>query len=153
MPKFRYSFKTYDPVLHIRASLREVDISPKAAREICAAIRGLTIPQAKDLLERVIEKKAPIPYRRYKKEVAHRGSNSGFAAGRYPTKAARKVLEAVMSLEANSDFKGLDSGRVRIIHSAAHRGLKVKGFMPRAFGRSSPSFNTLTHVELVGQQM
>lgn len=153
MPVFRYSFKGYDPVLHIRASLREVDISPKAAREVCAAIRGLTIPRAKDLLEQVIEQKTPIPYARYKKEVAHKHSNSGHAAGKYPAKTAKRLLQAVMSLEANSDFKGLDSERVRIIHSAAHRGLKVKGYTPRAFGRSSPSFNTLTHVELVGQEM
>jgi large subunit ribosomal protein L22 len=153
MPLFRYSFKGYDPVLHIKASLREVDISPKAAREVCAAIRGLTIPKAKDLLEQVIEKKTPIPYARYKKEVSHKHSNRGHAAGRYPAKTAKRLLQAVMSLEANSDFKGLDSERVKIIHSAAHRGLRVKAYTPRAFGRSSPSFNTLTHVELVGQEM
>jgi ribosomal protein L22 len=32
---------------------------------------------------------------------------------------------------------------------AAQRGRKIKGFTPRAHGRSSPSYQTLTHVELV----
>ena len=153
MPLFRYSFKNYDPVLHIRASLREVDISPKAAREVCEAVKGLTLPKARELLEDVVEKRRPIPFRRYNKEVAHRPTMDGFHAGRYPVKTAEKMLELVEALEANSDFKGLDSEKVKIVHAVAHRGMKVRGYTPRAQGRSSPSFNTLTHVEFVGREI
>jgi len=37
------------------------------------------------------------------------------------------------------------------VHAAANRGRVVKSYVPRAFGRSSPSFNTLTHIEIVGR--
>ena len=153
MPEFGYSFAEYDPAIHVRASRREADVSPKAAREVCRAIKGMTIPEARRFLEDVIDKKKPVAYRRYKRETPHRRGLVGFHAGGYPVKAAKEVLKTLDNLEANADFKGLDTERIRIIHAAAQRGFKVKSYMPRAFGRSSPSFNTLTHIELVGKEV
>ena len=40
MPKFGYSFKEYDPVVHARAAGREINMSPKASREVCNTIKG-----------------------------------------------------------------------------------------------------------------
>ncbi len=104
---------------------------------------------AKKYLEDVISKKRAIPYRRYKKETPHRGQENKFYAGRYPVKAANKILGLLEELEANAEYKGLNTEKLKITHAAAHRGRKIKKYIPRAFGRSSPYFDTLTHVELV----
>ncbi len=111
------------------------------------------IPRAKEYLEDVIEKKQPVPYRRYKKKVGHRGSLIGFHAGRYPIKAAEKIFEILENLENNGDFKGMDTEHMKIIHAAVMRGRQVKSYKPRAFGRSSASHNTLVHIELAAVEV
>ena len=153
MPRWRYSVELEDEAKCVKASGRELDISPKHAREICRAIKNLTIEEAKRLLNDLIEKKRAIPFKRYYKGVGHRRELEGWPAGRYPVKAAQVILRVVENLEANAEFKGLDIERLRIIHAAAHRGRKVRKYVPRAFGRSTPSFDTLTHVELIAREM
>jgi large subunit ribosomal protein L22 len=152
LPLFRYSFRSYDPLLHVRASGREVDVSPKNTREVCKAIKGMLLKDAKDYLEGVKEKKLAVPYRRYKRGGAHRSEITGFFAGAYPIKSAARVLDVLNNLEANAEFKGRDIDRLKIIHAAAQRGRVIKGYTPRAQGRSSPSFNTLVHIEVVATE-
>jgi len=152
LPEFGYSYTEYNPTIQVRASLREVDVSPKAAREVCAAIKGLSLDKAKALLEDVIDLKRPIPFRRYKKKVPHRRGLVGFYAGRYPVKAAKMILKLLENLEANAEFKGLDVSRIEIVHAAAYSGRKIKKYFPRAFGRSTPNFKVLVHIEVVGEE-
>jgi len=143
----------YDPLTQVRASGREVDISPKAAREICAVIKGMSIAKAKKFLEDVMDKKQAVPFKRYKKEVSHKSSQFKFYAGGYPVKAIKEILKVIKNLEANAEFKGLDTEKMIIIHAASMKGMKVKRYVPRAFGRSSPSFDTLVHIEIVGKEV
>lgn len=152
MPKFGYSYIGYNPTLQVRASLREADVSPKAAREVCEAVKGLKLERARSLLEDVIALKQAIPFRRYKKKVSHKDQVEKFYAGRYPVKAAKLMLKLLDNLEANADFKGLDITRIKIVHAAAYPGRKVKKYFPRAFGRSSPDFKTLVHIEIIGEE-
>jgi large subunit ribosomal protein L22 len=152
LPHFRYSFERYDPLLHIRASGREVNVSAKAAREVCVAVKGRLVKDAKEYLERVQAKELSVPFRRYKRGGAHRSETPGFHAGAYPVKAAKEVLNVLNNLEANAEFKGLDLDRLKIIHASAQRGRLTKGYTPRAQGRSSPAFNTLVHIEMVGTE-
>ncbi len=153
MPEFGYSFKDYDPLVHVRASRREVDVSPKAATEVCSFIKGKTLLEAKRLLEEVIAKRRLVPFRKYKKDLGHKSGLDKFYAGRYPVKAAKEVLAALENLEANSEFKGFNTDRLLIIHAAAHRGRRIIAYTPRAHGRSTPSFNTLAHIEVVGKEV
>lgn len=141
-----------DPDKTVKCAGRELKISPKAAVEICRTIRGMKISEAKTLLENVAKKKRPIAYRRYKKEVSHKSLPERWYAGKYPVKAANRILKLLGELEANAEYKGLDLENLRITHAASHRGRKIRGYVPRAFGRASPSFDTLTHVELVGYE-
>jgi large subunit ribosomal protein L22 len=152
LPLFRYTFHSYDPLLHIRASGREVDVSPKTAREVCKAIKGMFLNDAKEYLQSVKEKEVPVAFRRFKKGSGHRSEINGFHAGAYPIKAATKVLEVLSNLEANAEFKGRDLDRMKIIHASAARGRVIRAYTPRAQGRSSPSFNTLVHIELVATE-
>lgn len=112
----------------------------------------MRLEEAKKLLEAVTEKKRAIAFRRYKKEVPHRSQEQPFYAGRYPVKAAGRILKLLEELEANAEYKGLDIDRLRIIHAASQRGMKIRKFIPRAFGRATPYYNILTHVELVGYE-
>jgi large subunit ribosomal protein L22 len=153
LPQYGYSFEGYDPAVHVRASGREVNISPKAAREICVTLKGMTIPKAIDLLELVQKKKAAIAFRRHKLKVGHRSELSGFPTGSYPVKAAGVFVRVLENLRSNSEFRGLDPDRVEIIHAAAQAGRIIKDYTPRAFGRSSPNYHQLVHIELVGKEV
>lgn len=153
MPKFGYSFQVGDPLLYIRASAREVNISPKHAREICKTIKGMNIADARKLLEEVIKKKIAISFARYHEQVSHKSSTPGYVAGRYPVKAAEVFLKLLDNLENNASFKGMNVDKVAVVHANAYRGLVVKDFVPRAMGRSSPNFHVLVHIELVGREM
>lgn len=154
MPQFGYSFQKFDKTKHVRSSARDADISHKHAREVCSAIRNMNISKAKEYLEGVVALKQPVPFRRYKNEVAHRSQlkDQGAPAGRYPTKAAKTFLRLLDNLEANAEYKGMDLDRLSIIHASAYPGIKIKMFTPRAHGSGSPKYNTLTHVEVVGME-
>lgn len=153
MPKWGYSITELDPDRTVKASGRELRVSPKHAREVCKTIKGMKLDQAKEYLRQVILKKKPVPFRRYKKNVGHRHGIEKASAGRYPVKAAQKILKVLESAEVNAEYKGLDVERLRIIHASAYPGMKIKRYIERAFGRSSPRFETLCHVELVLEEI
>ncbi len=153
MPKWGYSITELDPERTVKASGREVRVSHKAAREVCNSINGMMLNEAKEYLQQVIQKKKPVPFRRFKKKVGHRHGLEKAFAGRYPVKAAQQVLKVLEGAEANADFKGLDPENLRIIHASAYPGLKFKRQIPRAFGRSTPKVKTLSHIEIALEQI
>jgi large subunit ribosomal protein L22 len=153
MPHFAYAFQNYDRTKHVRAAIREKDISHKHSREIAVSIRGMSIDKAREFLENVIAGKEAVPYRRYNMEVAHRSNiRDGFFAGRFPRKASGEFLKLLDNLESNAEYKGMDLDRLRIVSAVVHKGTKLERFQPRAMGRSSPKYDTLVHVELVAQE-
>jgi large subunit ribosomal protein L22 len=152
MPQWGYSIKEIEPERTVRCSGRELRISPKAATEICRSIRGMKVSEAKRFLESVIAGTRSVAYKRYKKEVPHKSLEERWHAGRFPVAAASRILALLEQLESNAEYKGLDLDKLRIIHAASQRGMKIRKFIPRAMGRSTPYFNVLTHVELVGYE-
>lgn len=152
MPKWGYSSLRVDEEGSAKASGRDLRISPKAAREICRAIRDMRLEEARQFLQDVMAKKRPVPYRRYNKEVSHKRGIQGWYAGKYPVKAAGELLKILGSLEANAEVKGLDMERLKITHAAAQRGRFMKRYIPRAFGKSSPRFDMLCHVEFAVEE-
>ena len=153
MPSWKYSIQGLDPDRTAIASGRDLRVSHKAAREICHYVRGMRLERAKNVLQEVAELKRPVPDRRHKKKVAHRKGVEGFDAGRFPKKAAEAILKILDQVEANAEFKGLYSDRLKIIHIASHKGRVIRNYIPRAFGRSSPYFNYLTHVEVAVEEI
>jgi large subunit ribosomal protein L22 len=151
VPKWGYSIikEELDPEKTAKASGREIRVSHKSAREVCRTIKGMMLTNAKEYLRDVIDKKKAVPFRRYKKKAGHRHGLEKSYAGRYPIKAAKKVLNVIEGAEANAENKGLDVDRLRIFHAAAYQGTKIKRSTPRAHGRSSPKYDTLTHIEIV----
>ena len=151
MPKWGYSIinELLDPEKTAKASGRELKVSHKAAREICKAIKGMMLNDAKQYLRDVAAKKKAVPYTRYNKKLPHRHGLVKTFAGRYPIKASQQILDVLASAQSNAENKGLDVDRLRIIHAAAYQGIKQKRYLRRAQGRSSPKFDTTTHVEIV----
>ena len=142
-----YSFP-YDPETHVAARGRELDISPKHAREICRALRGMELDRAKAYLARVTRLAQAVPFRRHDGKVGHR-RGSGFGAGRYPRKAAGAILKLLEHAGHNAEALGKESDNLRILHIATSRGPVTKGWYPRARGRSSPKLHMSANVEVI----
>ena len=152
MGKFDYAFQNYDSTRHVRAALREKQISHKHAREIAVKIKGMSIEKARDFLTAVVNKERAVPFKRYKEQVGHR-SDPGVMSGRYPEKSAGEFIKLLDNLESNAEYKGMDLDRLRIVNATVHKGVLIKRFIPRAMGRATPKNNVLTHVELVAQEI
>ena len=86
-------------------------ISTKHSIEISRTLRYKTTAFAKAFLEDVIAMDRPVPFRTFNKDMGHK---KGMTAGRYPEKAAREFLKLVNSVEANAQFKGLNTAQLKI---------------------------------------
>ena len=155
MPNWGYTFKDRLVNLdrdHIAiASGRDMRCSPKKTREVTNAIKGMRLADAKKFLEDVILMKRAVPFMRHKKKVGHRGGLDQFkwGIGRFPEKSAKLVYDVLLNAESNAEFKTLDIEKVKILHAATLRGRRMKRYIERAHGRSTPYFKTLTHVEII----
>ena len=132
------------------ARAKEVDISLKDAVNVAHYLRGMPLERAKDTLEKVIAKKAPVPYFRYLDSVSHR---KGMGPGRYPVRAAKAFLDLLENAEANAEFKSLDTDALVIKHISASKGRVIKKFTPKAYGRAGAFFRDLINVDIVVQEV
>jgi len=149
---FNYAFQNYDSTRHVRASMREKQISHKHAREIAVKIKGLSLEKARDYLQSVVRLQRAVPFKRYKNQVGHK-SDPKVMSGRYPVKSAIEFIKLLDNLESNAEYKGMDLDRLKIINATVHKGVIIKRFIPRAMGRATPKNNVLTHVELVAKEL
>ena len=151
MARVGYAYEPEDDTKAAKAMGYEFPISFKHAVEICAALKGKKIDEAVRYLEEVIELKRPVPFKKHDKKVPHKRGLEKWYAGRYPQKAAKHILKVIKNLEANADYKGIEKERLIITHAQAKKGRVLKRYMPRAFGRATPKFRTLTTVEFVAE--
>ncbi|WP_069807581.1 50S ribosomal protein L22 [Vulcanisaeta thermophila] len=132
----------------------EYRISWKKAVEVARFIRGFTIKQAEDYLNKVIKGELPVPIRRFTKKQAHHTTPwEGWPVAKWPVKVAKAYLEVLKNLENNATYRGLNVDNVVIVHAAVHKGRKIRNYMPRAFGRSTPWFQDTVSIELVGVEL
>lgn len=132
-----------------RAMAKSLKISPKHCVEICSALRGMKVSNAKDYLNDVIGMNKPVPFKRHNKKVGHRKNLKGWPSGRYPVKAATQILRVLENAEANAEYKGLDNEKLVIEHISSHRSIVIPGIIPRAFGRVTPFNTPTTHIQIV----
>lgn len=116
-------------------------ISRKISVEVCRLIRNKTTEEAKKILERVIEKKQAVPYRRYTGNIPHKSGK--IAGGRYPQKTSKTILGLIKSAESNAKDKGMSSKLV-ISEISAH-----KGETQSRYGRKMGQQAKRTHVLIV----
>jgi large subunit ribosomal protein L22 len=122
-----------------RASAQNLSVSTKHCVEICRYLRYKSTSQAKKILEEVIKLKKAIPFKRYNRDVGHK---PGMAAGRFPRKAAAEVLKLIKSVEANAQFKGLNTSSLKITKILAN-----KAAIPLTGGRQRTGTKR-THLEI-----
>ena len=145
----RLNYSLTPAVRSSRAMGMELHISPKHAREICRTLRGMRANLARAYLEDVIALKRAIPFKRYRRNVAHRHGLVGWDAGRFPEKAAKAVLIVLDNALANAEYKGMESEKMRIFHAGTKKGRTIRGWMPRAMGRATPKNTETVSVEMV----
>lgn len=97
----------------------DLDISTKFAVEISQHLRYRQLSKAKKILLEVISQKKAIPFRRYNRDLGHK---PGQGSARYPIKASKVILKLLEQLEANSEFKGLDTNNLVISKMVANVG-------------------------------
>lgn len=98
--------KTSNPQQNATAKATNLAISTKHAVEISRHLRYKSVAYAKQFLSEVAALQTPVPFLRFNRDVGHK---AGIAAGRFPQKAAREVLDLVNSVEANARYRGLGS--------------------------------------------
>jgi large subunit ribosomal protein L22 len=136
--------KNYDKENMARALGKSLPISFKQAIEICNFIRNRNIGYARDVLSRVIEHKQAIPFRRFNDNIGHKKS---IMAGRYPKRASMEILNLINSVEANAQFKGLNTANLVITHITANKASKAMHF-----GRKRSRLSKRTNVEVIVQE-
>jgi len=107
----------------------------------------MKLATAKEYLQAVVDKKKSVPFKRYRKKLAHRRGAGG--SGQFPIKTAKAILKVLENAEANATYKGLDAEKLKVVHANAHKGIKIPGFLPRAFARATPFNKPLANVEII----
>jgi len=139
-----YSAKGYDKENMARVIGKSLPISFKLSIEICNFIRNKNVNYAKDTLSKVANGSEAIPLRRFNKDVGHKKK---MAAGRYPKKASIEILNLINNVEANAQFKGLNTANLIITHINANKASNVMHF-----GRKRSRRAKRTNVEIVVQE-
>ena len=134
-----------------RAIGKDLHVSYKNSIQVCHAVRGMTMEDAKNFLEDVIAKKTPVPYRTHKRHIHHK-KGPGFGPGKYPVNAAKAILDLVNVAENNAEYKGLDPDNMFIAHISAYRGRVFEGWQPRARGRTTAWNTVTTNIEIIIQE-
>ncbi|MDD5749220.1 MAG: 50S ribosomal protein L22 [Patescibacteria group bacterium] len=107
-------------MIESRAKLKHVRISPKKARLVADAIRGLDVVDALDRLPIIFKKSSPIIEKLLKSAVANM-----------------------------TDKYELGAQDLKIKSILVNKGKDLKRFSPAAFGRAHPYYKHASHIEIV----
>jgi len=127
-----------------RAVGLSLPISLKQSVMVCNAIRSKPVGFVKVFLADVMQKKKPVAFTRFNRDMGHK---AGIAGGRFPVTAAKHVLALVNSAESNAQVKGLSSGDLVVMHASAQKGPGTW-----RFGRQRRRKAKRAHIEIVLQE-
>ena len=119
-------------------------ISFKQSVEICSFIRNKSVNDAKKILNGVLTKKSIIPFKRFNSDMGHK---SKIGPGRYPIKASGEIVKLLESIEANAQFKGLNTSDLMIINISVNKAQKTWHY-----GRKRRRKAKRTNIELVVEE-
>jgi large subunit ribosomal protein L22 len=138
-----------DPETTAKAMLRDRPISIKHSKAIARAIKGMTVSEAEEYLQQVIDGERSVPFKQHNTGVGHRSDIDGWDAGRYPEKASEDFLKLLENGRNNANEQGFDGPSMTIMHVAAHKVGEQPGRKPRAMGRADPWNTPQCDVELI----
>ncbi|MBI2656888.1 50S ribosomal protein L22 [Candidatus Woesearchaeota archaeon] len=139
-----YTFRDYNEEHMARAIGMAMPISFKQSVEICSFIRKKNVNDAKKILQNVVEKKFAIPFKRYNFDLGHK---KGTGPARYPEKASRELIKLIENVEANAQFRGLNTSNLVIAHISAHKAGKAWHY-----GRKSRRKMKRTTIEIIVEE-
>ena len=131
-----------------KASGRSLPISFKDSVNVCSAIRGMLVEKALRYLEDVIKLKRPIPYKRYRRDMAHR---KGIGPGRFPRKECKYIKEVLENAIANAKAKGMDSSKLYISKIIANRAVS-KEKVKRGFSKGTHIYIEVAEKEIIEEK-
>lgn len=117
-----YTFRNYNEEHMARAIGIGLPISFKQSTEICSFIKNKNVSDAKKLLQKVTEKRLAVPFKRYNWDLGHKKKTG---PARYPEKASKHIIKLIEAVEANAQFKGLNTSNLVIAHISAHKAGKT----------------------------
>merc|ERR1719436_1982140 len=164
MPKLIWSQRSHFYHKMVKYS-REAAVQSKSAKamgvdlrtsfkntyNVCQAIKGWKLEDAKSYLEAVVDKNRCIPFRRFKSGVGRCAQAKEFKTtqGRWPEKSCKIVLGLLKNAEANAEFKNLDTENLVITHIQTQRAQQGRRRTYRAHGRINAYQSQPFHVELI----
>ena len=82
-----------DPETTAKGMLRDRPISIKHSKAIAREIKGMTVAEAEEYLNAVVNEERSVPFKQHNTGVGHRSDIDGWDAGRYPNKASKDFLK------------------------------------------------------------
>mmetsp|Transcript_4362 Transcript_4362/g.7366 ORF Transcript_4362/g.7366 Transcript_4362/m.7366 type:complete len:182 (-) Transcript_4362:302-847(-) len=145
----KYSRQPAEPTKSAKCKVNDLRVHYKNTYETARACRGLYLLKAIEYMERTLEHKAIIPFRRYTGGPGRKAMCKDFNHhnGRFPTKSINHVLALLRNLKSNSEAKQLDVEKCQITHVCTQRAVKGRRRTYRAHGRISPYLSSNCHVE------
>lgn len=139
-----YSFKDYKGENQARALSVSLPISYKQSVEICRFIKNRETALAKNMLKNVIDKKAAVPFKKYNFDLGHKKK---IGPGRYPEKASKEFVKLIENVEANAQFKGMNTSKLFIRQISANKPGKAWHF-----GRHSRRRMKRTDIQIIVEE-
>ena len=135
---YKYSFQEFDKQTMARSSGTNLGVSLKKTVETARAIQGKKVSTVIDYLEKVMDKKAVVPYRKYRAEMAHK-RGKGIDTGGYPVHVAQELLRLVKAAEKNASEQEI-SGTLHLLSVSPRKG-NTRYHHGRYSGRAQKSTN------------
>ena len=139
---YKYSYQNFDKETMAKAFGSNLSISLKKSVEVANYIKGKKVSSVINFLERVVEQKAVVPYKRYRAEMPHK-RGKGIDSGGYPVNVAKEFLRLIKSAQSNAKEASKD-GEMYLISVSARKGVQ-RYHAGRYFGRKMKA----TNVEII----
>jgi len=109
----------------------------------------MSLLKAIDYLERVLEHKAIVPFRRHRGGIGRHGlcKQINHTNGCFPEKSSKYLISLLKNLKSNAESRQLDPEQCQITHAVCQRAVNGRRRTYRAHGRISPYLSSNCHVE------
>jgi len=120
MGLYHYAMQMKENQKVAKAQVFDQNGSYKDLTQICKAIRGKQVDEARKILEECISMAKAIPYFQHSKGCGSRGELGG-KKGRYPKKEAKIMLAILNDAVANAKNQGMDEKKLFVAQTAGYK--------------------------------
>mmetsp|Transcript_1579 Transcript_1579/g.2569 ORF Transcript_1579/g.2569 Transcript_1579/m.2569 type:complete len:189 (+) Transcript_1579:231-797(+) len=148
----KYAREPEDAVKSAKARASDLRTSFKNMRETAMAIKGMELGKARNYLQKVIEKKDVIPFRRFSGSCGRSKLtklHNHYGPGRFPEKSIKHMMDLLLNAESNAEVNSLDTDNLYITHIQVNQAQHGRRRTYRAHGRINAYMSSPCHVELV----